>query len=100
MSRTPDSGNGFLAEIEDFLNQIMGQPNGSQALKSICERHKGSMVYIPGATEMYIAWRNRQIVNEFKGDNYEELALKWNLKTRRIRRIIHEKPNVDFKTRA
>jgi Mor family transcriptional regulator len=85
------TGYTFLSDVEIMLNDVIGYPRGSIALKSICEKYAGTMVYIPMATEFYIAWRNKQIINEFLGDNYEELALKWGLTKRQLRNIIQKK---------
>ncbi len=79
----------FLKEIECLLNLLMGYPAGTEALKSICERHAGTTVYIPLAPEGYIRYRNASIRSEFRGDNYRELALKWGLDERHVRRIVH-----------
>ncbi|MFQ5736901.1 MAG: Mor transcription activator family protein [Thermodesulfobacteriota bacterium] len=82
-------GLNFLAELEELLNREMGAPAGSHALKALCERHHGSRVYIPSATEIYRAWRNRQLSFSFMGDNHAELALEWGLTERQIRRIVN-----------
>lgn len=81
-------GNKLLATIEDLLNNTMGYPAGTLALKDVLEIHGGVEIYIPTATERYIALRNEQIKNEFKGDNHADLAGKYKLHEVHIRRII------------
>jgi len=84
-----NAGLNFLAELEELLNNEMGAPAGSHALKALCERHHGSRVYIPSATEIYRDWRNRQIEFDFMGDNHDKLANEWRLTERQIRRIVN-----------
>ncbi len=81
-------GKGFLEDLEICFNELLGEPAGSLALKRILARHRGSRVWIPGLTRFYRDWRNRQIKNEFKGDNFEEIALKWNLSVKHVERIV------------
>lgn len=90
MPRQPD-GNKFLEQVEGLLNQVMGFPNGTLALKAVLELHGGAEVYVPTATEVYISWRNKAIVDEFRGDNYVELSLRHGLHIRQIRRIVKRK---------
>jgi len=42
----------------------------------------------PGLQDLYRAERNRRLRNEFTGFNYEELAIKYRLKCRQVRKII------------
>lgn len=82
--------NGFLADVEELLNQALGHPKGTLALKAVCEKWGGEAVYIPSQTELFLAVRNEEIRLKFRGDNYEELALASNLTVRQIRNIIHK----------
>lgn len=91
-----NKGNGFLQEVEELLNDIMGEdpagcPLGTLALRDILQRHGGVDIYIPCLTERYRAWRDEQIRVEFQGDNYGELALRWDLEERWIREIVDGK---------
>lgn len=83
-------GSSFLAEVETLLNQALGWPNGTKSLKEVCERHSGSRVYIPTATELYVGWRNKQIRDKFKGDNCGELAIEWGLSDIQVWRIVNK----------
>lgn len=82
--------NGFLADVEELLNQALGHPKGTLALKAVCERWGGEAVYIPKLPELFLAVRNEKIRLSFRGDNYEELALTHRLTIRQIRNIIHK----------
>ena len=81
----------FLGDVESLLNEALGFPRGTEALKVVCEKHQGTTCYIPSATEVFISWRNGRIRDRFKGDNYDELAGEFNLSASQVRRIIHEK---------
>lgn len=84
-------GFNFLADLEDVLNHSLGFPQGTEALKSLCEKHHGAEVYIPSATEAFVAYRNKRIREKFNGSNYAALAAEEDLSERNIRRIINGK---------
>jgi len=42
----------------------------------------------PGLQDIYRMERNKRLRNEFNGANYEELAIRYRLKCRQVRRII------------
>lgn len=81
--------NGFLADVEELLNQALGHPKGTLALKTVCEKWGGEAVYIPSKTEFFLIARNEEIILKFHGDNYEELALEYKLTERQVRRIVN-----------
>lgn len=81
--------NGFLADVEELLNQALGHPKGTLALKAVCEKWGGETCYIPSQTELFLAVRNEEIRRQFKGDNYEELALNYKITERQVRRIVN-----------
>jgi len=83
-------GREFLTELEGLLNEILGAPRGSLALKGLLGRYAGLRVYIPSTTELWRRWRNSRIRAEFTGDNHEPLALEWGLTVRQIRTILNE----------
>ena len=85
----PQNGNSFLEDVEDCFNEMLGSPKGSVVLKGILERHQGARVIIPGATKLYRDFRDQEIRREFKGNNQEELALKWKITTRQVMRIVN-----------
>ncbi|MEE8574946.1 MAG: Mor transcription activator family protein [Thermodesulfobacteriota bacterium] len=82
----------FLAEVEELLNEAKGSPQGSIALKEVCERYQGTAVYIPLFSAVYRAYRDEQIRLNFKGKNYKELAEKWELSERQVRNIVKSGP--------
>lgn len=81
--------NGFLADVEELLNQALGHPKGTLSFRAVCEKWGGEAVYIPSQTEFSLAVRNKEIRLKFKGDNYEELALEYKLTERQVRRIVN-----------
>lgn len=48
----------------------------------------GLRITFPDLQDLYREERNRKIRNEFTGFNYEELAIKYRLKCRQVRRIV------------
>jgi len=85
-----DGSHGFLAEVEQLLNDALGSPHGTLEFKGILDRHGGGDIYIPTSTEVYNLWRQKQIRARFTGSNYQELADETGLSARHIRRIIHD----------
>lgn len=83
------NGNKFLENIERLLNQALGgYPNGTLELQEVLNLHGGVEIYIPTSTDLYVGFRNRQIINEFRGDNHQELSIKYSLSVSQVRRII------------
>lgn len=81
--------NGFLAEVEELLNQALGHPKGTLVLSELCNRHAGAVVYVPSRTELSIKLRNEMIKRRFRGDNYKDLAMWHGLTERQVRRIVN-----------
>lgn len=81
--------NGFLADVEELLNQTLGHPRGTLALRAVCEKWGGETCYIPSQTELFLAVRNEEIRLRFRGDNYGELALIYKITERQVRRIVN-----------
>ena len=48
----------------------------------------GMQVRVPDLDDLWRQERNRRIRNEFTGFNHEELAIKYRIKARQVRRII------------
>lgn len=85
MSKNED---GFLAEVENLLNEKMGHPAGTLKLLEICQRHAGAEVYIPSRTEAYLTYRDSRIREKFNGCNLGELMIEFGLSENQIRTII------------
>lgn len=45
-------------------------------------------ITFPGIKSLWRQERDRRICNEFKGDNIDELALRYHLSTKHVRRIL------------
>lgn len=89
MPRTEESG--FLRKVEELLNEVMGYPEGTLALKGLCDAHGGGWHYIPSSTERYMDLRNSRIRDKFDGCNHEELSAEFGLSVKQIRRILKQK---------
>jgi len=74
-------------EQQEFASQI-GMPAYSKLIE-ICGG--GPPLYIPRLAELERNQRNRRIQKDFNGRNYHELALKYKLTERSIRRIVRHK---------
>lgn len=59
----------------------------------------GVATYIPRGMNYELTLRDRDIWNDFKGDNYAELARKHNVTEMRVRQIIVKATLIDKKTR-
>lgn len=84
-------GFNFLEDVEGLLNQSLGFPQGTEAMKRLCEKHQGAEVYVPSATEAFIAYRNERIRERFNGSNYAALAAEEGLSEMHVRRIVNGK---------
>lgn len=84
----PKNEAGFLAEVEELLNEKMGYPAGTLKLLEICQRHAGTEVYIPSKTEASMAYRDSRIREKYNGCNLSELMIEFDLSENQIRTII------------
>ena len=57
-------------------------------IKVMVESIGGYRITFPDLQDIYRQERNRRIQSEFTGFNYEELSIKYRLKTRQVRRIV------------
>lgn len=78
-------------ELFDGLQQRFGS-NAGEIIKAIVEIAGGLQIRVPDLQFLYRQERNRRIRYEFTGFNYEELAIKYRLKCRQVRRIVSEQP--------
>ena len=59
-----------------------------QIIRVIVSIAGGCRITVPDLEDLYRAERNRRIRNEFTGGNLQELAIKYRLKVRQVRRIV------------
>lgn len=57
-------------------------------IQFMVESAGGLQIRIPDLQDLWRKERNRRIRNEFTGFNYEELAIKYGIKARQVRRIV------------
>lgn len=83
---------------QDAVEELFGRLQrefGNMApliIKVMAEMVGGLRLTFPDLQDIYRAERNRRIQNEFTGFNYEELAIKYRLKCRQVRRILTNSP--------
>ena len=77
----------LIREVFITLQQEFGKL-APQIIKVLAGTMGGIMITFPDLEDLYRQERNRRIRNEFTGFNYEELAIKYRLKCRHVRRII------------
>lgn len=84
--------------MSDTLNQSIRQAvRRPEVIDALCAALEQQLRQSLGGAELYVSKRpDRQQRDEairaaFKGDNYSELALKNNITTRQVRRILAEK---------
>jgi Mor family transcriptional regulator len=70
-------------EVYDLLESVAGK----EKAQKIYAAFLGCKVYFPKRIFMKIV-RDRRIYKAFDGSNYKELAERWNLSERQIKRII------------
>lgn len=63
---------------------------GLEAYKKLVATYAGSSVYIRMQGELARKIRNREIIGEFNGYNFKELARKYRLTEQQIRNIVAE----------
>lgn len=70
-----------------------GQSSGEAIIRQIVYHLGGLRVTIPDEKEILREERDRRIRSLFNGCNYNDLAERFGLQARHIRRIIHEEGN-------
>lgn len=63
---------------------------GLRAFMELCARYGGTSFYVPKFDSVIAKARDRLIIKEFTGENYKELALRYNLSEVWIRNIINK----------
>jgi Mor family transcriptional regulator len=71
------------------LMEELGE-HGRKAVRIIVEELGGLQIHMPSVRTLEIEARDAQIRREFDGSNYRELALKYGLDLRWVRKIIDE----------
>ena len=64
---------------------------GIEAYRRLVEAYSGSYVYVQKIDTVTAQLRNAELLDEFNGYNYLELAKKYNLSESSVRRIVTEK---------
>jgi len=76
--------------VEQLFDRLHGEFGrlAPQIIRVITEMVGRTRVTFPGLDDLYRAERNKRIRREFTGSNYEELAIKYRLRVRQVRRVI------------
>jgi Mor family transcriptional regulator len=86
---------------QDIVAELFGRLQrefGNMApliIKVMVETVGGVRMTFPDLQDLYRSERNRRLRNEFTGFNYEELAIKYRLKCRQVRRILTNVSNIN-----
>jgi Mor family transcriptional regulator len=75
--------------IERGVHPKIAEVLALQVGDSICAEVGGTQIYIPRAISYRLSLRDAEIFNEFRGDNYAQLARKHNLSEMQVRNIIN-----------
>ena len=67
-----------------------------QIIQVMVEVVGGYRLTFPDLRDLYRSERDRRIHNEFTGNNHEELAIKYRLRVRQIRRILNRREKILF----
>lgn len=82
---------GLISKIFPRLSKELGNDAAFQVVQIISEESGGFMEYIETTTAGDNMIRNRLILAEFDGRNYNDLAKKYSLTSKRIRQILSRK---------
>lgn len=74
---------GICAEHREIAEYI-----GVDAYKKLVYLCGGELLYIPKLSKLTRDERNRNLISEFDGKNYRQLAKKYSLSERRVREIV------------
>lgn len=81
----------ILEHLRGRLVAECGENIAENVLKILVEEAGGARLAFPSQEDISQVQRNEMIRSSFDGKNYEELASRWGLTARSIRRIIHGK---------
>jgi len=65
-----------------------GNEGGEAVIRFIIQELGGLRVRVPDFDALYRKDRDRRIREEFTGSNHAELAIRWGIKKRQVRRIV------------
>lgn len=82
---------GFLSELHDKLENLLGIGKGTEFLKPLLLRHAGTKIYIPSETEEIRRQKYAWIRAKFDGSNYHWLSQITGFSERWIREIVNGK---------
>jgi len=80
---------GFIDRVTDLVRDLAGE-DGIERFKQILHECDGERPLVTKEPRVIKKEKNKQIKKEFNGANYEDLARKYNMKERHIRRIVHD----------
>lgn len=76
-----------LDEEQHFLASTIGFDN----YKELVKIYGGSSIYIPKKDSLAAILRNKEILSEFDGGNFRELATKYNITEVWVRNLVRER---------
>lgn len=75
----------------DEEQKVLAELIGLEGFKNLVRTFSGTSIYVPKIESLEKAVRDELIKEEFDGDNYRELALKYGLTETWIRNIVSDK---------
>lgn len=81
-----------MADIKDFYQKLQNRPLTPEIVMHIlAETCGGSRISVPTLKQFVYRERDEKIRRSFRGGNYEELAIRFRLSPKQVRRIVHKK---------
>lgn len=79
-------------ELEDIPPnlQVLAKKIGIKNLIFLAEEMGGLTIYVPKKENFFVGAKNRRIIKEFNGYNQQELAKKYNVSERWIRKLTNK----------
>jgi Mor family transcriptional regulator len=76
--------------VAELLNRLQCEFGALAPLivQIIVESVGGLRIILPNFKSYYLVERNRRLKNEFTGQNFDELAIKYRLGARQVKRIV------------
>ncbi len=87
-------------DFDDDSMALLVEVVGLEMAKKIVAALGGDAVYVPKVESVIRMARNRRICKEFTGFNHKDLAAKYDLTTRHIRKIIDKHREVSPKCKV
>lgn len=89
----------YHALLGQGVDKTQATTIAEESTDTVLDEFGGENLYIPKNISGKAARRNRQIYDEFTGDNHEVLAKKYGVTLQRIYAIIKEQRQFEFNTR-